>query len=554
MKVPACFCIGAALVAVVLTATAQEEGTPSQAKKNTLPGKPVGNQPGRLEWLQDAGFGMFIHYSLDSQLGSVISHSMVGASEDYLKRYYDLAKTFEPRMWNPDNVCALAKLCGMRYVVFTAKHHNGFCWWDTKTTDFNILNTPYRKDVLAEYVRACRKYGLAVGLYYSPEDFRWQHQHGFAITRNITEYDPEIHPAFTKFVESQVRELMTRYGKIEVLFIDGVGKEITKRTTWTLQPECLITRGAIETPEQTVPGIGLEGAWEANLTMGTQWAYKPTHEEYKSGTRLIEILIETRAKGGSLLLNVGPKPNGELPIEQEERLREIALWHTVNSEGVHDTRPWIVTHEANLWFTKKKNESTVYCFVTKIPDWPRGSRKEFILRSIRATKDTRISVLGQNDKVVEYNPDTDARSRFNQKEDGLHVSVVRAQRLYNNHKWPNPICIKIERVEPALVPPRVRTMEGVRRNGETLFSGDIIALGDAPQVKAGFRYRVYAGFAENMESDVWEGEIVTETASKGAFSVTAPGLKPGTYEIQAFVIHPSGLKMFGEKIQVKIES
>jgi alpha-L-fucosidase len=101
------------------------------------------NRPERLEWLQDNGFGLFVHWSIDSQLGSVISHSLVGASDDYTKSYFnELPKTFNPRHWNPDELAELAKICGAKYVVFTAKHHNGFCMWDTKTTSFNIMNTP----------------------------------------------------------------------------------------------------------------------------------------------------------------------------------------------------------------------------------------------------------------------------------------------------------------------------------------------------------------------------------------------------------------------------
>lgn len=126
----------------------------------------LGNKPEKLEWLQDAGFGMFIHWSLDSQIGSVISHSMAGASDRYLDWFInELPKTFHPKRWDPDEVAALANVCGMQYVVLTAKHHSGFCLWDTKTTDFNITNTPYGKDMLPQTMAALRRHGLKVGLY-----------------------------------------------------------------------------------------------------------------------------------------------------------------------------------------------------------------------------------------------------------------------------------------------------------------------------------------------------------------------------------------------------
>lgn len=530
----------------------QEEGENNLSGHQQTP-HPIRNTGERLEWLQDAGFGMFVHWSLDSQIGSVISHSMVGASDDYLMRYYELIRTLNPKHWDAEELAILAKLCGMKYIVFTVKHHNGFCWWNTKTTNLNIMNTPYGRDVLIDYVKACRKHDLAVGFYYSPEDFDWMRNNGFTITRDITDFDPNTYPPFTTFVKRQVSELMRQYGQVDVFFIDGRGEIPTRETVWQLQPHCLVTRGAIQTPEQTVPGIGLEGAWESNLTMGTQWAYKPTNETYKSAGRMIEILIETRAKGGALLLNVGPKPNGELPIEQEERLREIALWNMANSEGIHDTRPWIITNEDKIWFTKKKDSNTIYCFVTRTPDWPRGERREFVLKSAKATPTTKISVLGQNDKVVEYQKDNDPASRFEQKSDGLHVSVVRAQRLYNNHKWPNPICIKIENVEPALVPPMVVTKDGRFENGKMYFQAGLVSLGDSKTVQTGFRYRAYAGFAENMESDDWDGEVLTEQDHTGEFSIVAPTLAKGTHEVQAFAIHTTGLRMYGDKVRIEIK-
>jgi alpha-L-fucosidase len=128
---------------------------------------------------------------------------------------------------------------------------------------------------------------------------------------------------------AQVEELMTRYGPIDVVFFDGEPQGLRDRA-WKLQPNTIVTRGAIQTPELYVPGIPLEGAWEANFTMGTAWQYQPQNELYKTGGQVIDILVETRAKGGNLLLNIGPKPDGELPIEQEERLREVALWMQVN--------------------------------------------------------------------------------------------------------------------------------------------------------------------------------------------------------------------------------
>jgi alpha-L-fucosidase len=484
---------------------------------------------------------MFVHWSHDSQIGSVISHSMVGASPEYLRWYIEeLPQSFNPQRFDADEWAVLAKLAGMKYVVLTAKHHNGFCLWDTHTSDFNIMNTPYGKDILAEYVAAVRRAGLGVGLYYSPEDFHYLHIHEQTIRRRGQQLSAEFQRKYEDFMRAQVRELMTNYGQIDVLFIDGEPAGPVKETAWQLQPNLLITRGAIETPEQYVPGKAPEGAWEACLTMGTQWQYKPTNDEYKSGRRILEILIETRAKGGALLLNVGPKPDGVLPSEQETRLREVALWHAVNGEAIHETRPWIVTREENLWFTRHKSLDTVYVFITGEPDWPRGSRKKFVLHSVKATPKTRVGVLGQTGEVVEYNPAADGRARWKQTNQGLEVSIVRAQRLYNNHQWANPVVLKLEHVSSALEPPFVETGNArTQSGGNVVLHGRLVGLGDAARVEVGFEYQEYLGFAEAMGNTRWERTPLVPLADVKEFSLPLSNLAPGKqYQFRAIVKHP----------------
>ena len=419
----------------------------------------AGNRPDRLEWFRDQGFGMFIHWSLDSQLGSVISHSMVGASDDYLNRFVnDLPRTFNPRKFYPRDWAVLAKLAGMKYVVFTAKHHSGFAMWDTATTDFSILKTPFRRDIASEMLSAFREQGIAPGVYFSPDDFWWLYRHGITIQRGIPAVQPAQNPGLMAHDQAQVRELLTKYGAIDVIFFDGEAQGL-RELAWQLQPNIVVTRGAIQTPEQYIPGVPLEGVWEANLTMGTQWQYKPTNENYKSGGQLISMLIETRAKGGNLLLNVGPKPDGELPIEQEERLREIALWMFVNSESIYGVRPWVITNERDYWFTKKKDADTVYVFVKEKERWKLGEWKDIVLRSVKASENTGVSVLSQNDKVLEYNAGVVPKTTWKQEADGLHIRAMRAQRLYNDRKWPNPVVLKITNAKPAVKHPLL-TMYG----------------------------------------------------------------------------------------------
>ena len=529
--------------------TAKDAANNPHGKQFVLPG----NRPEREEWLQDAGFGMFIHWSLDSQIGSVISHSLVGASPDYIDWFInELPQTFNPKRWDPEEVAALAKICGIKYVVLTAKHHSGFCLWDTATTDFNITNTPYGKDVLAGYVKALRKYGIAVGLYFSPEDFSWLHRHGYDVRRKgPTLRNPDEDPEYGKYIEAQVTELFTKYGQIDVLFIDGIGEKITKQTCWKLQPNCLVTRGEIETPEQFIPGKPPEGAWESCLTMGTQWQYKPTNDDYKSGTRILELLIETRAKGGALLLNIGPKPNGEVPIEQESRLREVALWHAVNHESIHDTRPWVVANEDDIWFTRAKDGKAVYAILTHLPNWARGQRKDFRLHSVKATADTRISVLGHAGKYTEYAPTLDITPRFEQTDDGLVISVCRSQRLYNNHKWHNPLVVKLENVQPAFeVPPFTETVAGKATSPTSAkLTGRLTALSDAKTVEVGFEYQQYAGFAEAMYNTKWTRTPLQPMSQPVEYAIEVQGLQPGvTYQYRAIVKHPA-ITMHGDHLR-----
>jgi alpha-L-fucosidase len=334
-----------------------------------------------------------------------------------------------------------------------------------------------------------------------------------------------------------------------MLFIDGDHKEPCKEEAWKLQPDLVITRGAVNTPEQTIPGVASDKLWESNLTMGTQWQYKPTNDDLKSGTRLIEILIETRAKGGNLLLNVGPHPDGYIPDPESRRLMEIGTWHFINQEAIHSVRPWIIPHEENIWFTASKDRKTVYAIITGIPNWVRGDRKEFTLGSIKATTETKISVLGQNDLVSEYQNEKDVKSRFIQKDDGLHISVVRAQRIYNNGKWPNPITVKLENVFPALDPPIVETVKADVTEDKVILKGRLTKKGDVASIKGGFEFRPYGGFVENLYSTSWNSTKLMEITQEGEFSIELEGLKKGIqYEFRAVIIHPR-MKIYGDSKQ-----
>ena len=515
----------------------------------------AGNRAERLEWFRDQGFGLFIHWSHDSQIGSVISHSMVGAGEDYLRRFiFDLPRTFNPHKFHPRDWAALAKLAGVRYVVFTTKHHSGFCMFDTATTDFNIMRTPFRRDITAGIVEAFRAEGIAPGLYFSPDDFWWLWKNGKTLQRNTPDVAPANNPGLMAHDRAQVRELLTRYGAIDVVFFDGPAEGL-RELAWELQPEIVVTRGAIETPEQYVPGVPLAGAWESCITMGTQWQYKPTNETYKTGGELIRLLIETRAKGGNLLLNVGPQPDGELPIEQEERLREIALWMFINGECIYGVRPWVITNEGDYWFTKKKDENTVYVIVKSARRWKYGEWRDITLRSVRATPATQAGVLGQNGRVLEYQPGVVPKTTWKQDAAGLHIRAMRAQRIYNDRKWPNPVVLKLTNVEPALAPPRVETVRGRWDNASRTLTieGEIKDMGKAESLEAGFEYRDITGLDLTERPGGYTATRRVKRTAAGLYSLAVTGLASGrTYEFRAALKHPL-LTVYGKEQRIRTQ-
>ncbi|MEI6073996.1 MAG: alpha-L-fucosidase [Verrucomicrobiota bacterium] len=405
-----------------------------------------GNDPARCEWFKDQALGMFIHWSIDCPLGSVISHHLVGSSQEYQDRFFSqMPGIFYPKDFDPRSWARLAKLAGMKYVVFTTKHHAGFCMWDSRTTDFNIMHTPYGKDITRELFDAFRAEGIRVGVYFSPDDFWILHKQGHPITRTRPEANPKNNPELMQHNLAQVRELLTGYGKIDFIFFDGEPDQL-KQLAWKIDPSILVTRGEIKTPEQKLPGLPMPGPWEANFTMGTEWPFKPTNEEYKSGTELIKMLLEVRAKGGNLLLNIGPDPDGVIPFEQTRRLRELALWMFVNGEAIYNIRPWIVVNEGSVWFTQAKDTNTVYAFETNVP-WEWATWREFTLKSVRATEDTEVEVVGQTGDNRCWSTEG-CKASWHQEADGLHLRAMFAQRLYTDCKWPNPIVIRITHAQP----------------------------------------------------------------------------------------------------------
>lgn len=514
---------------------------------------PAGNKPDRLEWFRDQGLGLFIHWSADSQLGTIISHSLAGASDEYIDRYFrDLPKTFDPTHLDPDALARLASLAGFKYMVFTTKHHSGFAMWDTKTVPFSIAHTPYQKDITQQLFNAFRGQGLAAGVYFSPDDFLWLHTHGKDIQRLIPGVQPSANPGLLALDQAQITELMKGYGPVSVVFFDGEAKGL-REIAWKLQPDTVVTRGAIETPEQNVPGAPLPGAWEANMTIGSAWGYQPSDEKFKSVQDLLHILITTRARGGNLLLNIGLDPDGSLPKEQEERIRTLGSWMFINSDAIYATRPWVVTNEGDIWYTRSKDRHTLYAIVEgeeNTARWKRGDAREFVLKTVRATSKTTAGVLGQSDRLVEYRPNLDPKSSFHQEPDGLHVRVVRAQRLRDSDIWPYPSVIRLTDVEEAFTPPAVHTLASTRSGNAVTLHGDWQSAAETPGATFGFDYRIITGEDTQSRLHGWQHLPSQPAAKPGTYSATFDAAPGEQYEVRAVLVHPL-LTIYGDAVPLQ---
>ncbi|MFO7635733.1 MAG: alpha-L-fucosidase [Clostridia bacterium] len=404
--------------------------------------KKHGNNPASEEEFLDMGLGMFIHWSIDAPVGADISHWMIGADREPLRKIReDIPPLFFPEKFNPESWARLAKTSGMKYMVFTAKHHGGFCMFDTRTTSFNVMNTAFGRDVLKEVYEAFRKYGIATGLYFSPLDFTWCLDNEKELHFATHAVLPANNPGLMAYNETQIREIFDRYSPIRTVFFDGPPANL-KDIVWNLSPDTVITRSEMPTPENDLPDEIVGEPWEACHRLGNAWSYKSADEDYMTGHEAIMRIIKTRAYGGNLLLNVSPDPYGEIPFEQDRIFREIGLFMFFNEEAVHGVRPWHVPREDFIYYTRKHNSDTVYAFNTR--DKLRlGERSLVTLKNVRITEKTRIEVVGQSGNVLEHRPEEDTRTRFHQDENGLHIDAMRCYRPYSSRDWKNPICYRI---------------------------------------------------------------------------------------------------------------
>lgn len=369
----------------------------------------------KLEKWQDQKFGIIIHWGLYAVPGMIESWAL--CSEDWIERdsttsyddfkkwYWGLQKDFNPINFNPGQWAKAAKDAGMRYLVFTTKHHDGFCMFDTKQTDFSVAAGPFKNNPKADVAKyvfdAFRKEKFMIGAYFSKpdwhsENFWWPK---YATPDRNVNYDIRKYPwrwnQFKQYTYNQISELMNNYGSMDILWLDGGWVRPLETVTdevrsWgaripafsqevdipkiaamarKAQPGLLVVDRTVhglyenyQTPEQRIPAQQLDHPWESCMTLANNWGYVP-NDNYKSSAKVIHALIEVVAKGGSLLLGIGPKADGTLTDEALQRMKEIGAWTSKNGDAIYETRTVKNYRDSSTYFTQNKNRGLYFALV-----------------------------------------------------------------------------------------------------------------------------------------------------------------------------------------------
>ncbi len=353
----------------------------------------------RMKWWHEARFGMFVHWGLYSQLGR---HEWVMNRECIPKKEYErLAKTWKVKKRPAREWARLAKKAGIKYMVMTTKHHEGYCLWDTEMTDYNAVNHTPGRDLVREYVEACREFGLRVGFYYSLMD--WHHPDGKRCAVNEA-----ARRRFVDFTHGCVRELMTNYGRIDVLWYD-VSQPLSSPEKWEsrkmnrmvrgLQPHIIMNNRSqlpedFGTPEERIQAAEPGRAWEACMTFNGSWGWMPyaPPEDWHSTRQVIKMLNQVTSGAGNLLLNIGPKPDGSVPPEATKRLLPVGRWLARNGEAVYGRVDRLdgLRGMPTGWWSRRGNTGYFWC-----SRWP-GS--ELAIGGLRS-KVRRVSLVPTGRRV-----------------------------------------------------------------------------------------------------------------------------------------------------------
>lgn len=375
------------------------------------------NRDKRMEWWREARFGMFIHWGVYSvPAGYYNGQSIKGIGEWIMNRgkipvaeYQQFASSFNPVKYDADAWVKLAKDAGMKYIVITAKHHDGFALFKSNASKWNMVDaTPYGKDLLTPLAEACRKHGMKLGFYYSQAQ-DWCNPGGAASKKAASEgwanpdsatidaytasheghWDPaQTTKSMSQYIDEvavpQVKELLTNYGDVAVLWWDtptGMTDEFAEKlnSVLALQPNIITNdrlkrpnfAGDYKTPEQRIPKESeLDGKdWETCMTMNNTWGYKKNDHEWKSAEVMVRNLVDIASKGGNYLMNVGPKDDGTIPVESIARLQQVGAWMKVNGEAIYGTKASPLA--AVTWgrITKKEQKDNTILYLS-VFNWP----------------------------------------------------------------------------------------------------------------------------------------------------------------------------------------
>ncbi len=352
----------------------------------------------KISWWQDQKFGLLMHWGTYSQWGIVESWSLCPEDEGwtqrrgpyasdyftYKKAYEGLISTFNPVGFDPTRWAAAAHAAGMRYVVFTTKHHDGFCMFDTHQTSYSIMNSPFHRNVALEVFNAFRAQGFGIGAYFSKpdwhsDDYWWSY---FPPKDRNVNYDIAKYPArwqaFKDYTYAQIQELMSGYGHMDILWLDGgwvspqnhqdIDMPRIAAMARGLQPGLIVVDRAVggpyenyRTPEQQIPDHPLSYPWETCMTMGGSWSYVPG-DHYKPASSLVHMLIRIVAWGGNFLLNIGPGPSGDFDPVAYERLGEIGRWMNICGSAIYGSRMIAPYGHDRVFYTRSADSTKAYVF------------------------------------------------------------------------------------------------------------------------------------------------------------------------------------------------
>ncbi len=349
-----------------------------------------------MGWWREARFGLFIHWGLYAEHGNELNGRRGGRYSEWLVQgvpnaeYEKLVDRFNPTEFDADAIVRLAKQAGMKYIVITTKHHEGFSMWNSESNPYNVMATPWRRDAMEEMAEACRRHDMRLGWYYSVLD--WHHP-DYLPRRKVDQRPVEgtDYNRYVEFMKDQLTELLTNYGDIAVIWFDGDwekgpeqhrSREIVD-LIHTLQPKAIVNNRIglpmdYDTPEQRIPEDDIpQRDWETCMTINSSWGYNKFAQDWKPSDELIRHLADIASKGGNFLLNIGPDGKGRVTPQDTERLRAIGKWMAVNGESIQGTRATIFrSSTATPWGrctvrTLPDNRTRIYLHVF---DWPKNGK------------------------------------------------------------------------------------------------------------------------------------------------------------------------------------